>query len=494
MVAKADDRSPRDDMARLLEIAVVAAAYAGTGWLGLQFPYFGRNVTLIWPPVGIALAALMLRGPRVAPGVAIGALLVTAVTGTKGSFGLTIALGNTLGPLITSVMLTRVLDVRGQLDRFRDVGLYVLVGVLGTSVLTGTVGAAALGLHGLTPAADLPRAWLAWVAGDAAGVTIVGTLLLAWGSQPVRGFGQERSATELVGLVTALALLTTVVMGYGADFPSLGYVLFPVLLWASLRLGPRGASLAVVAITGAAAIGMAAGVGPYAGAASGTGMLSLWIFFSVMSVSGLLITALVAERDQAIMQKEQLMRELDHRVKNTLATVLAVADQSRSSTVDVQSYIATFGARIRALARTHEALARSEWEGVKLGEVVDTVLAPYTTSNGMRATSEGDDVLLSPRSSTPIAMALHELATNAAKYGAWSRGKGRVAVTWEDSGGDGLELVWRESGGPTVAVSPVAGFGLQVIEGLVGHELHGSAELDFQPTGLVCRLRIPRVT
>jgi two-component sensor histidine kinase len=201
---------------------------------------------------------------------------------------------------------------------------------------------------------------------------------------------------------------------------------------------------------------------------------------------------LVGERDRALQRQRRLLAELDHRVKNTLATIIALAERSGDDAVDLGDFRARFIGRVRAIARTHEGLARSNWEPMKVGDVVAMTLAPFGNAGSEHLLASGDAATVAAAKVAPLTMVLHELATNAAKYGAWSRKGGRVAVVWACAGDGALRLSWRESGGPAPAAArPAPGYGLRLIEGTVGYQLGGNTQLDFHGDGLVCTLHIP---
>jgi PAS domain S-box-containing protein len=193
---------------------------------------------------------------------------------------------------------------------------------------------------------------------------------------------------------------------------------------------------------------------------------------------------------QAEEQRTLLIDELNHRVKNTLATVQSIASQTlRGAGVDAEVRQA-FEARLFALARAHDVLTQQSWEGASLREIMDKALAPFRIKEG-RSRIEGPDVRLPPKATLAVAMALHELATNAVKYGALSNAVGQVSVAWAIAGrnGDGhLALQWEERGGPGVAAPARKGFGSRLIERGLAGELGGEAVLDYRPTGLVCSI------
>lgn len=198
----------------------------------------------------------------------------------------------------------------------------------------------------------------------------------------------------------------------------------------------------------------------------------------------------ITERRRAERLQRTLMHELNHRVKNTLATVQAIARQSfRSSSLGSRER-ETFEARLQAMSRAHDLLTRESWDGTDMAAVVAQVLAPYQRE---RFGIGGPDLRLTPRVALALTMALHELATNAAKYGALSTPAGRVAITWTVTLGDPprLGLRWQESGGPPVSPSPEKGFGSRLIERSLALELGGEVHISYEPGGVVCDVRAP---
>jgi two-component sensor histidine kinase len=193
--------------------------------------------------------------------------------------------------------------------------------------------------------------------------------------------------------------------------------------------------------------------------------------------------------DQVRAQERQrlLVDELNHRVKNTLATVQAIAQQTLRGAATPERFAEAFEARLMALSQTHNALTDSHWTGAGLRQILWQELSPYGAE---RVTMQGPDVQLSARLALALGMVFHELATNAAKYGALSDG-GRLAVTWAVDAADDLSLDWRETGGPPAAPPARKGFGSRLIERSITGELQGRIQLDYATTGLVCRFTVP---
>ena len=197
----------------------------------------------------------------------------------------------------------------------------------------------------------------------------------------------------------------------------------------------------------------------------------------------------VVRADALRAQQATLLHELNHRVKNTLATVQSLARQSLGGRVEA----AQLESRLLALSKTHDLLTRDEWTGAALREVLENELAPYRNSSD-HISIAGPHLFLPPRYVLAIGMTIHELTTNAAKYGALSENAGRIAVTWQIVPGAGaarLHLGWRESNGPLVLPPTRRGFGTRLITGGIVRELDGEVHLDFQPSGLVFSLAIP---
>jgi two-component sensor histidine kinase len=201
------------------------------------------------------------------------------------------------------------------------------------------------------------------------------------------------------------------------------------------------------------------------------------------------VTVDITDRKEAEERQVLLAREVDHRARNALALVQSIVRLTRSDTV--KSYISAVDGRIGALARAHTLLAQSRWQGADLGRLVEEELAPYCAGDDGRITASGPDVSLEPRAAQTLALALHELSTNAAKYGALSVMAGRVGVTWELLP-DSLVLRWSESGGPSVEPPPSPGFGIRVISASIERQLEGKTDFHWRPEGLNCSLRVPR--
>ena len=201
----------------------------------------------------------------------------------------------------------------------------------------------------------------------------------------------------------------------------------------------------------------------------------------------------VSDRKRAEETRELAMRELAHRVKNSLAVVRAIAARTFGRDPAARPALEAFTARLVALAETHDLLLRRDWSGAELTEVVRRTVSAVGVSDD-QFTLDGPALSLSASAASMLGLAFHELATNALKYGAFAAELGTVSVGWRVEGaGDGrrVSLTWRERGGPPVPEPGRRGFGAQLIETLLAAELRGEAALDFAPEGLVCRVSWP---
>lgn len=203
----------------------------------------------------------------------------------------------------------------------------------------------------------------------------------------------------------------------------------------------------------------------------------------------------VTERRLAQQRQDLILRELDHRVKNNLAAVISLAEQTGRSVASIAEFNRRFVGRLNAMSRMHSALARTRWQGADMRLVVTQTLEAFSPGESDRLVLEGPEVMLPPRAAQALTMALNELATNAAKYGALSGAAGRVWVRWSLvrplADEPRVELQWVESEGPAVVSTPPRGFGSELIQGAIAHELRGSVQLLFRPEGVVCRLSFP---
>jgi two-component sensor histidine kinase/PAS domain-containing protein len=200
----------------------------------------------------------------------------------------------------------------------------------------------------------------------------------------------------------------------------------------------------------------------------------------------------ITEARQAAEHTRHLLRELNHRVKNTLAMTQSLARQTLKQSPDPQAFIEAFSGRLRTLADAHKLLADRDWAGIGMIELVDSQVEPYVIHGADRFTALGEDVQLPPDHALGLGIILHELASNAARYGALSADAGRLRVSWTVENGE-VHLRWSESGGPAVEQPQDSGFGSRLIQRSLDKILGSRVSLDFAPSGVQAEISFPLV-
>ncbi len=289
---------------RLKHLAALVAlfvVYVVTAKLGLRLDAVGGFATLVWPPTGIALAALLLHGSNLWPAIALGAFVVNFTSGAPVLVSCGIACGNTLEALMGAYLLREVWPLDPSLRRIRDVLWLVLgAGVLSTLV-SATIGTVSLLAGGVIDSGAFTRVLRAWWVGDALGDLIVAPILLVWGSDPprLRG-GRWLEATAVGGAVVLVSLYI-----FGGIGPASAaqfrwpYLIFPVLVWGAWRFRQHGASGAILLLWFVATVETISGLGPFAAIRLSEGLLSMQVFMSVISLTMLFLGAVITERDAA---------------------------------------------------------------------------------------------------------------------------------------------------------------------------------------------------
>ena len=293
---------------RLGLLVALAAAYFVAGRLGLRFAVVSPNATVVWPPTGIALAALLLAGYDVWPAIMVGAFLVHLSTTGSVPSAVAIAAGNTLEGLLGAYLVNRFARGRRVLERARDIFTFaVLAGIVSTAV-SATAGVLAISLDGLARWSDFGSIWLTWWLGDAVSDLVVAPAVLLWALRPrvhwTRRQALDAGALLLSVVVVGIAVFDGLFPWRGRHYP-LEFLCVPLLLWAAFRFEPREAATAVLALSGVAIAGTLAGFGPFARPTYDESLVLLQAFTGVTAVMTLVLAAAVAERREA---EERLRR------------------------------------------------------------------------------------------------------------------------------------------------------------------------------------------
>ena len=311
----------RSEMNRHLRYVGAVGGVGAIYWLaakgGLQLAYLHGTVAALWPPVGVGMALLILYGLSLWPGIVLGDLAVADFSQPVGTvLGQTI--GNTLEVLIAAILFYRLAEGRTQFGRVRDVAALVAAAAAGTAV-SAVFGAASLRLGGVIPTAQVGTVWRTWFLGDLSGALVFAPLLLCWVGVRIDAIAprQALEAGAIATLIVVLALLPS-----QRDVP---YVVFPVLIWAALRGGPRGAAGAVALATTLTVYNTAHHAGPFVRATITQSLLATQLFVAAAAVTSLVLGAVIEERHAAL----EALRENERRLRDSRARIVKAGDAAR---------------------------------------------------------------------------------------------------------------------------------------------------------------------
>jgi signal transduction histidine kinase len=309
-------------------VALVALTYYLAGRLGLALAYLDGAVAALWPPAGLGLAVLFLYGLRLWPGIVIGDLLLADFSTPLGTvLGQTV--GNTLAVVTAAVLLRRLTGGRGSLERTLDVLALVVCAVVG-AFISAAFGPTALRLGDVVPASELGEVFRTWSLGDATGVLVVAPAVLTWAATGLRGIRRRDVVEGVIGLAL-LAVLAE--LAPQRDVP---YIVFPVILWMALRLGPRGAATAIVVVCAVTVWNTAQEEGPFVRDSITQSLLATQFFIATAALTSLLLAAVTAERTQAaraLVVSEAAQRELADEQAALRRVATLVAEESPPSRV-----------------------------------------------------------------------------------------------------------------------------------------------------------------
>lgn len=302
-------------------MAGVCVLYAAAAKLGLAYAVVGQTVTLLWPPSGIALAAVLLGGYRVWPGIALGAFIANAGSGLPSITLLAIVLGNTLEPLCGAYLLGRWSKFSHALDRVTDVFALVLLAAVFSTILSATLGTLGLLVGKEIAVVDFLKTWLAWWLGDGMGVLVISPVLLlgAGGSRAATKFFPFRRTVEAVTLIAVLTAVGEVIFE-SPKLADVGYFpvslsLFPFAIWGALRFGCGGSAVVTLIASFLAIHGTAHGTGPFAVGSALASQIRWCIFADVMAMTGLLLAAIGSEREKALRALRRSKENLERQVR-----------------------------------------------------------------------------------------------------------------------------------------------------------------------------------
>ena len=280
-------------------IFFLAVFYFFAGKLGLSLALVNPSATAVWPPAGIALAALLILGEYVWPGIFLGAFLVNLSTSGSPLPSFAIAIGNTLEGLVGVYLVNRFARGPQAFDRAQDALKYGLLGGVVATVISANLGVSSLVLSGLAEPSDYLPVWLTWWLGDTAGILVVAPVLILWANRPRLSWASNRTL-EALSLLLSLSVLLLMVFSnlspLGANNYPLEFTIAPWIIWAAFRFGQRETATVTLIISGVAILGTLQGFGPFAQSTPNESLLLLQGFMGTIAMTGLILAALVAER------------------------------------------------------------------------------------------------------------------------------------------------------------------------------------------------------
>ena len=365
-------------------IGLVALAYYLAGRFGLELAYLDGAVAAVWPPAGLGFAVLVLYGPRLVPGIVIGDLLLGDYSTPLGTV-LAQTVGNTVALVLAAALLRRLTNGRTGLDRVFDVVAFIGCALV-AAVVSAAFGPAALRLGGVITTSELDDVFRTWTLGDAAGVLFVAPAVLTWATFGLRGI-RRRDLVEGGGLLIALLVLAEL-----APQRDLPYLVFPALLWAALRFGPRGAATAILIICSIAIWNTAQNDGPFVRDSLTDSLLATQLFIGIAAATSLLLAAVTAERIRTARQlaaAESAQRELAGEQAALRRVATLVAGEAPPSRVFEQ--VTEEVGRLLALPAANVM----HYDGVRTAIVVGAWSheGPPTFPVGARVDIDGDTVV-----------------------------------------------------------------------------------------------------
>ncbi len=295
--------TPKD----LIVITLLTVVYFLSGKLGLMLAFFNPSATPVWPPTGIAIAALLISGYKVWPAVLAGAFLVNATTAGGIPTSVGIAIGNTLEGLVAVYLIKRFTATTNPFLRTSDIFKYVVLAGIFSTALSATIGIATLFLGGLVTRADLSETWITWWLGDMGGALFIAPLIILWRFD-YKIYYNERQVKEIIALI--LFLILSAVLVFGRILPptvveySLAFICLPILVWVAFRFGPREAITGIVLIAMAAVFATLTGFGPFVRAGPNQALVLLQLFMGIIFLAVMpLSTAILQERRAEIRYK-----------------------------------------------------------------------------------------------------------------------------------------------------------------------------------------------
>lgn len=408
-----------------LSFVLIGVTYFAVAFIGLRLASINPSATPIWPATGVAIAVMLWRGYSVALAIFIATSAVNYLTAGSISASLAIATGNTLEAAATVALARAFADGDRVFEFPAGVGKFALISAATTTV-SATIGVGALLLTGLETRSNAAPVWLTWWLGDFAGALVVTPAMLLWLKADKKSvFHDQMIAINGTAIIVGVIAFSPLIPAIPLRDP-LGFLCIAPLLWAALRSGPRDTATTAAILAGFAVWGTLTQSGPFARPTLNDSFLLLLMFMISTAIPSLALSADIAARRLAQTHQELLLRELSHRVGNTLAVLSSVFRRSALHARSIAELKESFEGRLMNLATTNRLLGLANWQSASLKELVQAAVEPYCPPEYDGCEFTGIELRIPGSIVTSLTMVLHELAVNAAKHGALKSRDGKL--------------------------------------------------------------------
>lgn len=423
-----------DNLGFFVKLTLLFAVYLSTALMGLRIDAVSGFATLVWIPTGLSLAALLVFGLKLFPAITLGAFVANYITGASPMVAGGIAIGNTLEAVIGTYLLSNVADFRPKLERLKDVMHLIVFAALFSTLFSPTIGVSSLLIGGVITSDAYVLTWIAWWIGDLISNLIVAPIILVFTSRPTIGFDPRR-AVELAGLTVFLVLVGLIVFrdfgGIRDMHSSLTYVLFPPLIWAALRFGPREAISGTLLLSCIAIVSTAQGLGPFARGTVSESLLHLQGYMSVTAVTTMIMAAIVSERAFLEKRKDEFISVASHELKTPLAGIKVYAqilERRLGKKHDTQTshYLRQMNKQIDRLSslvmelldirRIEEGKITFNTEPFNIGNLIQEIVSDVSGTTKHKITVTGSKNIDIVADRDRIGQVLVNLLSNAIKY------------------------------------------------------------------------------
>jgi two-component sensor histidine kinase/integral membrane sensor domain MASE1 len=437
---------------------IIVPVYFGAASIGLSLAFRHTNISPVWPPSGIAVASILLFGYSVFPGVAVGAFLANYLTGLSLLTSIGIATGNTLEALCAAYLAKRFSEAEGPLDTTRNVFAFLVLSGMFSSMIAASIGTSSVYFGGFGSGASFFYLWWTWWLGDTVGIVVVAPLIIAW-FKGIAGF--DKKDVYALALL-ALAIFASGMIDFGGHFETntpFTYLTLPLVTLAAFRFEQRGASLAIVVLSGIALWGTRNNFGPFVAASLHESLLFLQLFIGIIAATGLLVAAGMFERRKAqqvihrqLAEKELLLQEVHHRVKNNLQLISSLLRlQARNASDETKVKLLESLSRIQSMALVHDRLYRGgEFLLINMNEYIqDLSTLVFSSFNAkgktLRLEIDCKDIFVEINKAIPCGLIINEALTNSLKYAFEERSSGLIRIQLQKNG-DALILLISDDG------------------------------------------------